>query len=85
MNKIGQLLKQERIKRKITLKELASLTNISISTLSNIENNKIKRISNVFLYRICEILKIDYNYIANERWEIKPPFFNGRKHTIARK
>ena len=48
INKIGKILKQERIKNNLTLEALSNMTNISISTLSNIENDKIENIGGVF-------------------------------------
>ena len=44
INKIGNLLKQERIKRKMSLRTLSELSSISISTLSKLENDKIKNL-----------------------------------------
>ena len=40
MNKIGKILKQERLKNNLTLEELSNISNISISTLSKMENDK---------------------------------------------
>lgn len=79
INKIGKILKQERIKNNLTLETLSNMTNISISTLSNIENDKIKNPSSVFLYRICKELDIDYNYLTRLRWDILPTFLYERK------
>lgn len=45
INKIGNLLKQERIKRKMSLRTLSKLSDISISTLSKLENDKIKNVN----------------------------------------
>lgn len=79
MNKIGNLLKQERIKRKLSLRTLSKLSDISISTLSKLENDKIKNVNSVFLYRLSEILKIDYEYLTRQRWDILPTFLYERK------
>ena len=79
INKIGNLLKEERIKRNLSLETLSKLSNISISTLSKIENNKIKKINCVFIYRICKILNIDYGYVTRQRWDILPIFLFERK------
>ena len=65
INKIGKILKQERIKNNLTLEALSNMTNISISTLSNIENDKIENIGGVFLYRLSKAFNIDYNYFDN--------------------
>lgn len=85
MNKIGKILKQERIKRNLTLKELSNISNISISTLRKIENNKIKNIRSIYLYRLCKILEINYDYIARQKWELFPTFLYERKSKFARK
>ena len=85
INKIGNLLKQERIKRKLSLRTLSELSNISISTLSKIENDKIRNVSSVFLFRLSKILKIDYEYLTRQRWDIFPTFFYERNHKFASK
>lgn len=85
MNKIGKILKQERIKNNITLEALSNISNISVSTLSKIENDKNGNISSVFLYRICKILNIDYDYLNRQRWDILPTFLYERNHNIASK
>lgn len=79
INKIGNLLKQERIKRKLSLRTLSELSNISISTLSKIENDKIRNVNSVFLFRLCKILNIDYEYLTRQRWDILPTFLYERK------
>ena len=81
INKIGNILKQERIKRNMSLKTLSDFTNISIGTLSNIENDKIKNPSGVFLYRISKALDINYDYLVRQRWDILPVFSFERKRT----
>lgn len=79
LNKIGHLLKQERIKKQLTLQALSKLSNISISTLSKLENDRIKNINSVFLYRLSIVLKIDYDYLTRQRWDILPTFLFERK------
>lgn len=61
------------------------MSDISISTLSNIENNKIKNIKSVFLYRLSNILNIDYDYLNRQRWDILPTFFYERNRSIGSK
>ena len=85
MIKIGNILKQERLKNNLTLQELSNLSNISVSTLSKIENDKIRNVSCVYLYRLCNILNIDYEYLTRQRWDIFPIFFYGRNHKFASK
>lgn len=81
MNKIGKIIKDQRLEKNITLKSLSDSTSISIGTLSNIENDKIKNPSGVFLYRISKVLDIDYNYLVRQRWDILPIFSFERKRT----
>ena len=85
LNKIGKILKQERIKNKLTLKALSNITDISISTLSNIENDKIENISGVFLYRLSKVFNIDYDYLLRLRWDIFPIILYERKSSIGNK
>ncbi len=85
MNKIGKILKQERIKNKLTLKALSDITDISISTLSNIENDRIENISGVFLYRLSKVFNMDYDYLLRLRWDIFPTFLFERKTSIGNK
>ena len=79
INKIGNLLKQERIKRKMSLRTLSELSSISISTLSKLENDKIKNVNSVFFFILSKILKIDYEYLTRQRWDILPTFLFERK------
>lgn len=72
-------MKQERIKRKMSLRTLSELSSISISTLSKLENDKIKNVNSVFLFRLSKILKIDYEYLTRQRWDILPTFLFERK------
>lgn len=81
MNKIGKMIKEQRLYKNITLKTLSDSTSISIGTLSNIENDKIKNPSGVFLYRISKVLDINYDYLVRQRWDILPVFSFGRKRT----
>ena len=85
INKIGNISKQERLKNNLTLQELSNISNIFISTLSKMENDKIKNVSSVFLYRLSNILNIDYNYLTRQRWDILPTFLHERNHKFAYK
>ena len=85
INKIGNISKQERLKNNLTLQELSNISNIFISTLSKMENDKIKNVSSVFLYRLSNILNIDYNYLTRQRWDILPTFLYERNHKFANK
>lgn len=64
--KLGQKIKFERTKRKISQEKLAELANLSIHGVSNIETGKtdirytnLLQISKAFNLRICELL--DFN------------------------
>lgn len=85
MNNIGHIIKEQRIKKNITLKKLSKLSDISISTLYKIENDKLKKIKGVFLYRLSSILNIDYDYLNRQRWDILPTFFYERNRSIGSK
>lgn len=85
INKIGRIIKQERLKNKLTLEALSNISNISISTLSKMENDKIRNVSSVYLYRLSNILNIDYDYLTRQRWDILPTFLYERKHQFASK
>ena len=85
MNKIGKILKQERIKNKLTLKALSDITDISISTLSNIENDRIENISGVFFFFLSKVFNMDYDYLLRLRWDIFPTFLFERKTSIGNK
>ncbi len=85
MNNIGHIIKEQRIKKNITLKKLSKLSDISISTLYKIENDKLKKIKGVFLYRLSNILNIDYDYLNRQRWDILPTFFYERNRSIGSK
>ena len=85
MNNIGHIIKEQRIKKNITLKKLSKLSDISISTLYKIENDKLKKIKGVFLYRLSNILNIDYDYLNRQRSDILPTFFYERNRSIGSK
>ena len=85
LNKIGNRLKQERLKNNLTLETLSNMNDISISTLSNIENDKMENISGVFLYRLSKVFNIDYDYLLRLRWDIFPTFLFERKSSIGNK
>lgn len=85
LNNIGYIIKEQRIKNNISLDKLSKISNISVSTLYNIENDKLKKVNSVFIYRLCKILNIDYDYLTRIRWEIHPIFLNERKKYIAGK
>ena len=68
MNNIGYILKNTRVKNNITLNKLSKLSDISTTTLYNIENDKLKKVNGVYIYRLCQILNIDYNKLIIQRY-----------------
>ncbi len=66
---LGIILRNARIKMNLTLEALSKLTNISIAELSNLENGNIKEPSSVFLYRLSNVLNLDYNEMLKYRFE----------------
>ncbi len=65
---LGMILRNERIKNNLTLEELSILTNISVSELDKIELGKIKAPSSVFLFRLSNVLKIDYEEMLKYKY-----------------
>lgn len=65
---LGMILRLRRKQLKLTLRQLSKLTDISKTELSNIENGKIKAPSSVFLYRLANVLELDYNYILKFKY-----------------
>ncbi len=64
--KIGQYLKTERIKQKITLDELSEITGVNKGQISNLENGKLgERTSPFFIKKIAKGLNADYLKIFN--------------------
>ena len=62
------ILKQARKERNLTLKVLSELTDISISELNKLENGLIKEPCSVFLYRLSEVLNLDYEEMLKYRF-----------------
>lgn len=59
MNKFGQLVKQARKEKKMTLKELADLVGMSANEIASIEKGKrVPRVTNIS--RIAKALEISY-------------------------
>mgnify|MGYP001124815971 CR=1 FL=1 len=62
------ILKQARKERNLTLKVLSELTDISISEQNKLENGLIKEPCSVFLYRLSEVLNLDYEEMLKYRF-----------------
>ena len=69
---MGEIFREKRKSKKLTLEALSKLTDISISELSKLENGLIREPSSVFLYRLSNVLEIDYEEILRHRWAKYP-------------
>lgn len=65
---LGIIIEFRRRELNLTLEDLSKMTDISISELSYIENGKIKTPSSVFLYRLANVLKLDYNILLKYKY-----------------
>lgn len=79
MNSIGNIIKEERKKKRLTLKNLSIITNIPISSISNIENEKIKNPSDVYLYKLCNALNLNYTDLLIKKWNKNFNYFESRR------
>ena len=69
---LGNEIRKKRKQKKLTLKTLSKMTNISQSELSKIEKGEIRNPSNVFLYRLSKVLDMEYNDLLRYRWDKYP-------------
>lgn len=60
-NSLGQILKDQRELKKLSLRQVELLTKISNAYLSQLENNKIKSPSVNILYKLAEFYNIEFN------------------------
>ena len=65
---LGEIFREKRKNKKLTLEALSKLTDISISELSKLENGLIREPSSVFLYRLSNVLEIDFEEVLRHRW-----------------
>lgn len=63
MNLLCEEIKKQRKKLGLTKKELSKLSNVSYNIINNIENKKNKNIKSIYLYRLANALKIEYEYL----------------------
>ena len=68
MDKIGDLIKQLRIERKMTLKQVSEKTGLSISFLSQVELSK-SSITLQSLSKISEALGVSRSYFFTEQYQ----------------
>lgn len=62
----GQRIKEARISRELTRKELASIMNVAEKTIYNYETNK-AQVTIDFLATLSEVLSIDYDYLVQKK------------------
>ena len=72
INILGRKIKEKRKQKKLTLKTLSKMTNISQSELSKIERGEISNPSNVFLFRLSKALDVEDNDLLRYRWDKYP-------------
>ena len=72
INILGNKIREKRKQKKLTLKTLSKMTNISQSELSKIERGEISNPSNVFLFRLSKALDVEYNELLRYRWDKYP-------------
>lgn len=65
---LGEIFKEKRKSKKLTLEALSKITDISIAELSMLENGLIREPNSVFLYRLSNVLEIDYEEVLRHRW-----------------
>ncbi len=59
-NSIGKFLKNQRILKNLSLRQVEKLTDISNAYLSQLENDKIKNPSISTLHKLADFYKIDF-------------------------
>lgn len=72
MKDTGERIKEIRIKKGLTLQELAELSGLSHSVISKYENNKIQNISTKNIERLSKALGVDSNYLMGWNEEESP-------------
>lgn len=65
---LGEIFREKRKSKKLTLEALSKITDISIAELSMLENGLIREPSSVFLYRLSNVLEIHYEEVLRHRW-----------------
>lgn len=77
LNSIGNLLKDNRVGRKLTIKELSKLLDIPTCMISKLEKGT--NFNKVYLYRLCNYYNLDYEEILNKKWDLDcNEFINNR-------
>ena len=65
---LGQYIRNSRIDKKMSLKQLAKKVNCSITIIHNIESGKQKHPKSVILFRISRVLELDYNKLLDYKF-----------------
>ena len=68
IKKLGEIIKIARNKLNLTLSDLSRISDISEIELWLIENGRIKNPKCVFLFRLSNILNLDYNELLKYRF-----------------
>jgi transcriptional regulator with XRE-family HTH domain len=68
---LGQLLKDQRELKKMSLRQVETLTKISNAYLSQLENDKIKGPSVNILYKLAEFYEVDFNALLETAGIVK--------------
>lgn len=69
---LGPILKEKRISKNLSIKDLSRLTDISESELRRYEKGLIQEPKSLYLYRLSLVLEIDYEEILRHRWAKYP-------------
>ena len=69
---MGPILKEKRLAKKLSIKKLSELSDISESELRRYEKGLIQEPKSVYMYRLSLILEIDYEEILRHRWAKYP-------------
>ena len=69
---LGPILKEKRISKNLSIKDLSWLTDISESELRRYEKGLIEEPKSLYLYRLSLVLEIDYEEILRYRWAKYP-------------
>ena len=68
IKKLGEIIKRTRNKLNLTLSDLSRISDISEIELWLLENGRIKNHKYVFLFRLSNILNLDYNELLKYRF-----------------
>src|SRR5690625_3079112 len=78
MAQLGSLLRKKRMKKKLSIRQLGKLTNVSPAYISQIENNYRKNPTPRVLRELCQGIGINYNDFLLELNELSDVQINER-------